>query len=59
MTANVSYTCPKCEHAGETQIPFRRKKVEGVDSLVFACQKCGEKIPITKKMKEIGDADDE
>ena len=59
LTANIDYTCPKCEHAGETEIPFKRKKVEGVDSLVFTCQKCGEKIPITKKMKEIGDADDE
>ncbi len=59
LTANVAYTCPKCEHASETQIPFKRKKVDGVDSLLFSCQKCNEKIYITKKMKELGDAGDE
>jgi len=29
------------------------------DTTIITCPKCGEKIPITKKMKEIGDADDE
>ena len=59
LTANIVYTCPKCENESELQIPFRRKKVEGVDALVFSCQKCGEKIPITKKMKELGKSDGE
>lgn len=61
LTANIQYTCPKCSHSGELQIPFKRKKIrifdeeEGkettVDTLQFQCQKCGEKINITKKMK--------
>ena len=51
LTANISYTCPSCKFEGEIQIPFKRKKVKGVDSLVFNCEKCNEKILITKKMK--------
>lgn len=59
LTANVKYTCPRCEHAGELQIPFRRKKVEGTPSLIFECQKCKEKIYITKKMKELGEREED
>ena len=55
LTANISYTCPHCTHKGETQIPFKRKSFEGVKSLVFPCQKCNQKIPITKKMKAVGE----
>ncbi len=61
LTANIQYTCPKCNHAGEIQIPFKRKKVklfdeeEGkevtADALQFLCEKCKEKIAVTKKMK--------
>ena len=51
LTANIRYTCPKCSNKGEIQIPCRRKSVEGVKALVFNCQKCNEKILITKKMK--------
>ena len=54
LTCNVEYTCPKCSFKGEAQIPFKRKKFQGVDSVVFLCEKCKEKIPITKKMKAIG-----
>jgi len=53
LTANITYTCPKCKHAGEIQIPFKRKSVDGVKALVFNCQKCSEKIVITKKMKAL------
>ena len=28
LTTNVQYTCPYCSHAGEIQIPFKRKKVK-------------------------------
>src|SRR5574342_1207024 len=35
LTANIQYTCPHCKHQGEAQIPFKRKKVMGVDSLRF------------------------
>ena len=49
----VKYTCPKCKFEGEAEIPYVRKKFQGVDAFVFECQKCHEKIPITKKMKKI------
>lgn len=61
LTANISYVCPKCEHKGEVQVPFKRKKTHvfddekqkkvAVDALVFQCEKCNERILITKKMK--------
>ena len=61
LTANVEYTCPQCDHKGETQTPFKRKKVRifdeelqkkiTVETLRFSCQKCGKNIDITKKMK--------
>ncbi len=61
LTANVQYTCSKCMKNGETQIPYRRKKVKvfdeedqkekTADALQFQCQYCSEKINITKKMK--------
>ncbi|NIA04083.1 MAG: hypothetical protein GWP09_01915 [Nitrospiraceae bacterium] len=53
LIANIEYTCPHCGYHGKTQIPFKRKKVKGVEAMVFTCEKCGEKIYITKKMKEI------
>ncbi len=54
LTANIEYTCPSCSNSGELQILFKRKKVQGVDTLRFQCQKCKNNIDITKKMKEIG-----
>lgn len=61
LTANIKYTCPHCSHSGETQVPFKRKKVKifdeeegrekNVDALQFQCEKCKQKINITKKMK--------
>ncbi len=53
LTVSIIYTCPKCKFQGETQIPYKRKKFLKVESLVFECEKCKEKIPITKKMKEV------
>lgn len=53
LTACAKYTCPHCGKEGEGQIPFKRKKVKGADALVFVCEHCGEKIYVTKKMKEI------
>jgi predicted RNA-binding Zn-ribbon protein involved in translation (DUF1610 family) len=53
LTLSVLYTCPKCKYSGEIQVPFKRKKYQGVDAVVFECQKCHEKIPVTKKMKAI------
>ncbi|MFH0977903.1 MAG: hypothetical protein V1837_01240 [Candidatus Woesearchaeota archaeon] len=57
LTANVSYTCPHCANKGEAQVPFKRKKIEGIDTLRAKCSKCGGNIDITKKMKSKGEPD--
>ena len=54
LTANIAYTCPHCKNQGETTTPFKRKSFEGVKAIVFLCEKCKQKIPITKKMKAVG-----
>ena len=58
---NIQYTCPKCNNAGEISVPFKRKKVQRIDektgkketveAVRFLCEKCNEKIDVTKKMK--------
>ena len=53
LTCNIQYTCDECGHEGETQVPFKRKKFMGTDAVVFTCEGCGKKIPITKKMKAL------
>lgn len=57
LECEIKYTCPECGHSGETAVPFKRKKFQGVDAIVFLCDKCKAKIPITKKMKEKGEKD--
>jgi hypothetical protein len=52
LSAQVAYICPKCQNKGEIEVPFKRKKIEGVLTLRVNCEKCGENIDITKKMKE-------
>ena len=59
LTAYIKYICPKCQYEGEIEIPFKRKKVQGVESLKFECQKCKTPIYITKKMKEIKNKEDD
>jgi predicted RNA-binding Zn-ribbon protein involved in translation (DUF1610 family) len=59
LTCNITYTCPKCKFEGEIAVPYKRKKFQGMDAVIFECQKCKEKIPITKKMKSKGDPDDD
>ncbi|TAL57651.1 MAG: hypothetical protein EPN86_01650 [Nanoarchaeota archaeon] len=53
LTCNIEYTCPECGKDGETQVPFKRKKVEGVDAVKFECGSCKARILVTKKMKDI------
>ncbi|MBI4149581.1 hypothetical protein HY491_03975 [Candidatus Woesearchaeota archaeon] len=53
LNLEIIYTCPKCSHQGETAVPYKRKLFQGVQSYIFACQKCNTIIPITKKMKDI------
>ncbi|MBI2134013.1 hypothetical protein HYU11_04995 [Candidatus Woesearchaeota archaeon] len=62
LTASIEYTCPGCKFSGEKEIPFKRKKIEGTETLRFQCDKCKANIDITKKMKDkknkdSGDAD--
>lgn len=52
LTLTIVYTCPHCKNSGDTTTPFQRKSFEGVKAFIFACQKCGKKIGITKKMKK-------
>lgn len=52
LTCNAAYTCPFCSHKGEVRFPYKRKTYKGVKALVFECEKCKKKIPITKKMAE-------
>jgi len=59
LTANVQYTCPKCKNSGEITTPYKRKTFQGMKAIVFQCEKCSEKIPITKKLKGVGDSDDD
>ena len=61
LTINIKYTCTKCNNSDEISMPFKRKKIrrideetgkkETVETIRFECNKCGEKIDITKKMK--------
>jgi len=53
LIASIQYTCP-CGNSGEMEIPFKRKKIEGANTLRFQCQKCGRNIDVMKKMKEKG-----
>jgi predicted RNA-binding Zn-ribbon protein involved in translation (DUF1610 family) len=53
LTANIEYKCPGCGFEGQHQMPFKRKKVMGVETLRFPCAKCKENIDVTKKMKTI------
>ena len=61
LKAQIKYTCPHCKNEGESEIPFKRKKIqrfneekgkkETVEVLRTRCSKCGKDIDITKKMK--------
>jgi len=52
LTVEVLYTCPHCGEEGEATTEYKRKSFDGVPAYVFVCEKCGEKIGITKKMKK-------
>ncbi len=59
LTCYIKYTCHHCGKEGETAVPFKRKNFEGVQAVVFTCGSCGNKIPITKKMKVPGKREEE
>ncbi|MFH1506578.1 MAG: hypothetical protein ABIE94_06355 [archaeon] len=52
LKASVKYTCPNCKFEGEIQVPFKRKSIQGVQTIRVQCEKCNADIDITKKMKE-------
>jgi predicted RNA-binding Zn-ribbon protein involved in translation (DUF1610 family) len=52
LEMNIVYTCPECKHEGEATTQYKLKTWKGVKAYVFECGGCGEKIGITKKMKE-------
>ena len=52
LTVEIQYTCPHCNKSGETTTPCKRKSFKGVQSYVFTCNDCGEKMGVTKKMKK-------
>lgn len=52
LMINIEYKCPHCGNEGETISEYRRKSFQGVQSYIFECDKCRQKIPITKKLKE-------
>lgn len=52
LTANIEYSCSACGKSGQIAIPFKRKNFMGVKAIVFECESCHKKIPITKKMKD-------
>ena len=52
LTAEAKYTCPHCKKQGQSTASFKRKKIDGVDTLRIKCEHCGGNIDITKKMAE-------
>ena len=51
LILNVEYMCPHCGNEGETTTEYKRMSFQGVYSYVFICEKCNQKIGLTKKMK--------
>lgn len=52
LKLEVDFRCPHCQFEGQTTTEYIRKSFQGVKSFIFTCEKCHEKIPLTKKMKE-------
>lgn len=52
LTLEAQYTCPSCKKKGESTAPYKRKTFQGIPSYVIECQHCGNKMPLTKKMKK-------
>ena len=52
LQANYKYDCPHCKKEGDAQGPYKRKTIQGVQTLRVQCEHCGGNIDVTKKMKE-------
>jgi transcription elongation factor Elf1 len=53
LILDAKYSCPKCGKSGESSGAYKRKMFLGIPSYVVECSNCGEKIPLTKKMKNL------
>ena len=53
LILEATYTCPKCKKKGESTGQYKRKPYLGVPSYIVDCQHCGEKIALTKKLKNL------
>jgi transposase-like protein len=52
LSAEAHYTCPECKKTGEGTVPYARKTYQGVKAILFTCEHCKAKLPVTKKMKD-------
>ena len=53
LTLEAKYLCPHCNKEGGSTTEYKLKSFMGVKSYVVECSNCGEKLPVTKKMKKI------
>ena len=51
LTMEIEYICPYCGNEGEATTDYKLKSFKGTKAYIFTCEKCNEKIGITKKMK--------
>ena len=51
LVAYAEYKCCHCGDSGETRTPFKRKNINGIQTLRFSCNKCSGILDVTKKMK--------
>lgn len=52
LVASAEYECSACGKTGEAEVPFKRKVINGVQTIRLTCEKCGAHLDVTKKMKE-------
>ncbi len=58
LTLEAVYTCPNCSKEGEGTTEYIRKSFKAsngksVKAYIIECSSCNQKIPITKKLKDI------
>ncbi|MEW5896104.1 MAG: hypothetical protein AB1668_00285 [Nanoarchaeota archaeon] len=55
LILEAKYTCPRCGKEGEYSGEYKRKNYQGVPSYIIICEHCQEKMPLTKKLKDVKD----
>ena len=58
LDLEAQYTCPHCKKEGEGTTKYKRASYKAsngksVKAYILICENCSEKIPITKKLKDI------